>query len=188
MMFKHQPSRGCDYYEKRLFATRWLNPALLVFFESTAKKVITIVRTTLQILIPYGAVIMLWYCYITYGQLLSNGKNPDSYNVMTKRIGGDWNIYSATRIDVDPLPVVAMLILTVVSIFVLWFCANLFVPHIFEIIKRPTRESEEIFRRSLVDVQSTIRKTRAYKDRELTETDEELTDYLFVRALTVNDL
>jgi hypothetical protein len=62
----------------------------------------------------------LWFCYIEFGEHLSNGKDPANYTVFVQRPGGLFTTHSAWRIEIDPLPFVALAALVAISGFFAW--------------------------------------------------------------------
>ena len=123
----------------------------------------------------------LWICYIKFGEYLSNGKDPANYTVFTQRPGGITSSYSASRIDVDPLPVVALVGLIAVSGLFAWMISCAYSDALIPVLRRSSMWRYKYLRKEFQTNQHamSLSERKVYQDTEFTKIDNHLTYELF---------
>ncbi len=123
----------------------------------------------------------LWICYIKFSEHLSNGKDPANYTVFTQRPGGIASSYSAYRIDVDPLPVIALGVLIAISGFVAWMISLVYSNVLIHVIHRSSMWRYKYLKKEFQANQDpmSLSDRKVYMDTQFTKIENHLTYTLF---------
>jgi hypothetical protein len=144
---------------------------------SVRKKIGVILRESILFLFYLSILVFFWFCYFKYGDILSNGKDPDNYISVVKHFGGSDSTSSpATRFDVDPLPIIMLIALTIVTIVSFWFIGLKHLDYVVSYALIPTAAKVDDIKLK----ESVMKGFKVYKDPKFSEVDDYLTDYLFI--------
>jgi len=146
-------------------------------FINLRKKIGAMIRVSLMSIIHLCILAVSWFCYFKFGDLLSNGKNPDNYVSVVKHFGGGNSTSSpAWLFDVDPLPIIVLIMLIIFSIAYFWY---IWLFHIGDLvhfaIKHTAANSND-----LLIKQTAMGDFKVYRDPQFSEVHESHTRYLFI--------
>ncbi len=151
---------------------------------SVRKKIGVMLRESILFLFYLGILVFFWFCYFKYGDILSNGKNPENYISVVKHFGGSDSTSSpASRFDVDPLPIIILIALTIVTIVSFWYIRLNHLGYVVSYALIPTAAKVDDIKLK----QSVMKDFKVYKDPQFSEVHDYLTDYVFIGDTFIHD-
>jgi hypothetical protein len=151
---------------------------------SVRKKIGVMLRESILFLFFLSILVFFWFCYFKYGDILSNGKNPDNYISVVKHFGGgDSTSSPASRFDVDPLPIIMLIALTIITMISFWYIRLKHLGYVLSYSHIPTAAKADDIKLK----QSVMKDFKVYKDPQFSEVHDDLTDYLFIDNAFIHD-
>jgi hypothetical protein len=148
------------------------------------KKIGAMLQASILFIFHISILVFIWFCYFRFGDILSNGKNPDNYvSVVTHFGGSDKTSSPASRFDVDPLPIIVLVVLTIVTMISFWYIRYYHLGYIVSYARRPTAAKGDDIKLK----QTLMEDFKVYRDPQFSEVHDYLTEYLFIGNAYIQD-